>query len=87
MREELDASVRLDRLIPIHDHLCQVAMRQRVQAALAATSIPDIDHAEILASNAYGPLVAALRRAENQGMDLTGTLQRATIQGSLNRAG
>lgn len=86
MRDELEASVRLDRLIPIHDHLCQVAMRERVQAALASTSIPDIDHAQILASNAYGPLVAALRRAENQGMDLTDTLQRAVDQASLSRA-
>ncbi|WP_380043061.1 MobF family relaxase [Kribbella deserti] len=86
MRQELDNAVRLDRLIPIHDHLCQVAMAERVQAALATTSLPAIDHAQILASPAYGPLVAALRRAEHHGLDLAITLQKATRQGSLNRA-
>jgi conjugative relaxase-like TrwC/TraI family protein len=86
MRTELDNATRLDRLIPIHEYLCQVATGHKYQAALAGSSLDPADQAAVKASPAYGPLLAALRRAEALGLDGSATLHRAVDQSSLNNA-
>ncbi|TCN30658.1 conjugative relaxase-like TrwC/TraI family protein [Kribbella orskensis] len=86
MRTELDNATRLDCLIPLHEYLCQIATGNQYQAALESSSLDPPDQAAVKASAAYGPLLAALRRAETLGLDGTGTLHRAIDQSSLNNA-
>ncbi|GAA3537527.1 MobF family relaxase [Kribbella ginsengisoli] len=86
MRQELDNATRLDRLIPIHEHLCQLDARNRFAPAISASGLDRVDLAALEASTAYGPLVTALRRAETAGLDVTEVLQRAVQQSSLNNA-
>jgi hypothetical protein len=86
MRTELDNATRLDRLIPMHEYLCQIATGQRCQAALESSALDPVDQAAVKASTAYGPLLAALRRAEAVGLDGEATLHRAVNQSSLNNA-
>ena len=75
MRQELDNATRLDRLIPIHEHLCQLDAKKRYQPAIAASGLDPADQAAVQASPAYGPLIAALRRAENAGLNAPRTPQ------------
>ncbi|TCN27659.1 hypothetical protein EV644_110250 [Kribbella orskensis] len=86
MRTELDNATRLDRLIPMHEYLCQIATGHKYQAALESSSLDPADQAAVKASPAYGPLLAALRRAEALGLNGAATLHRAIDQSSLNNA-
>lgn len=86
MRTELNDATRLDRLVPMHEYLCQIATGQRYQAALERSQLDAIDQAAVQGSPAYGPLLAALRRAESLGLDGTAILHRAIEQSSLNDA-
>jgi hypothetical protein len=86
MREELDNATRLDRLVPIHEHLCQIAAAQRYETAIDSSGLDPADRAELQASSAYGPLLAALRRGEGAGLDVSQMLLRAVSQSSLNNA-
>ncbi|MEV0284106.1 MobF family relaxase [Kribbella sp. NPDC050820] len=86
MRQELDNATRLDHLIPIHEHLCQLDAKNRYQPALAASGLDPADQAAVQASPAYGPLIAELRRAENAGLNVTELLHRAVNQSALTKA-
>jgi conjugative relaxase-like TrwC/TraI family protein len=86
MRQELDNATRLDRLIPIHEHLCQLDARNRFAQAISASGLDRADLTALVASAAYGPLIAALRRAETVGLDITEVLRRTVHQSSLNNA-
>ena len=86
MRQELDNATRLDRLVPIHEHLSQIAARQRYHPAIATSGLDPADQAALEASPAYGPLIAALRRAEAANLDPAATLRRAVAQSSLHNA-
>ncbi|MFG1626206.1 MobF family relaxase [Kribbella sp. NPDC049227] len=84
--QELDNATRLDRLIPLHEHLCQLDARGRYGNALATTGLDPTAQAALKASPAYGPLVAALRRAEGVNLSPSATLRRAVSQSSMNSA-
>lgn len=86
MRQELDNATRLDRLIPIHEHLCQLDARNRFEHAISSSGLDTADLASLKASPAYGPLITALRRAETAGLDTTQILHRAVHQSSVNNA-
>lgn len=86
MRQELDNVARLDRLIPIHEHLCQLDARNRFAPAISASGLDRADLAALEASAACGPLITALRRAETAGLDVALVLSRAVHQSSLNNA-
>jgi conjugative relaxase-like TrwC/TraI family protein len=86
MREELDNATRLDRLVPIHEHLSQIAARQRYRPAITTCGLDPADQAAFQASPAYGPVIAALRRAESAGLAPTAVLRTAVTQSSLNNA-
>lgn len=86
MRTELENATRLDRLIPIHEYLCQIATGQRYQTILTGSALDETDQADIKASPAYGPLLAALRRAEAIGLNGEDTLRTAITQSSLTNA-
>jgi hypothetical protein len=86
MRQELDNAARLDRLIPIHEHLCQLDAKKRFQPAISASGLDPADQAALQASPAYGPLIAELRRAENAGLDITDLLHCAVNQSALTTA-
>ncbi|WP_432877430.1 MobF family relaxase [Kribbella sp. CA-245084] len=86
LRQELDNATRLDRLIPIHEHLCQLDARARYRAASASSGLSPSDQATLEASPAYGALVAELRRAESIGLDPSDVLHRAVNQSALNDA-
>lgn len=86
MRRELDNATRLDRLIPIHEHLCQIDARRRFASTIAASGLDRADLAALEASTAYGPLITALRRAETAGLDITEVLRRTVHQSSLTNA-
>jgi conjugative relaxase-like TrwC/TraI family protein len=86
MRQELDNATRLDRLVPIHEHLTQIAARQRYRPAITTSGLDPADQATLQASPAYGPLIAALRRAEAASLDPTTVLRQAVTQSSLNNA-
>ena len=86
MRQELDNSTRLDRLIPIHEHLCQLDAKKRYQPALAASGLDPADQAALQASPAYGPLIAELRRAENADLNVADVLHHAVNQSPLMNA-
>jgi conjugative relaxase-like TrwC/TraI family protein len=86
MRQELDNATRLDRLIPIHEHLTQIAARQRYRPAITTSGLDPADQAGLQASPAYGPLIAALRRTEAAGLNPAAILRQAVTQSSLNTA-
>jgi hypothetical protein len=86
MRQELDNATRLDRLISIHEHLCQLDAKNRYQPAIAASGLDPADQAALQASPAYGALIAELRRAENAGLNITDLLHRAVNQSALTSA-
>ncbi|MEV6267552.1 AAA family ATPase [Kribbella sp. NPDC051936] len=86
MRQELDNATRLDRLIPIHEHLCQLDAKNRYRPAITTSGLDPADQAALQASPAYGPLIAELRRAENAGLDATDVLHRAVGLSQLTTA-
>ncbi|NIK54658.1 conjugative relaxase-like TrwC/TraI family protein [Kribbella shirazensis] len=86
MRQELDNATRLDRLVPIHEHLCQLDAKKRYQPAIAASGLEPADQAALQASPAYGPLIAELRRAENARLNITDLLHHAVNQSPLTTA-
>lgn len=86
MRQELNNATRLDRLVPIHEHLCQLDAKKRYQPAIAASGLDPADQAALQASPAYGPLIAELRRAENAGLNFTDLLHQAINQSTLTTA-
>lgn len=83
MRDQLDAATRLDRLIPIHEHLNQIAAADRYRTTFTNCGIPS--HA-IAGSRAYGPLLAALRDAEARGLNPHALLHHAINRGTLHTA-
>jgi hypothetical protein len=86
MRQALDNSTRLDRLIPIHEHLCQLDAKQRYRAAATASGLTASDQAALEASPAYGAFVAELRRAEAIGLTAQDVLHRVVNQSALTDA-
>ncbi|WP_328522916.1 ATP-dependent DNA helicase [Kribbella sp. NBC_00359] len=86
MRTELDNASRLDRLIAIHEHLCQVDARERYRPAITNSGLDPIDQAALQSSPALGPLITALRRAEHLGLDVPSTLHQIVNQSSLTNA-
>ncbi|WP_432887800.1 MobF family relaxase [Kribbella sp. CA-245084] len=86
MRTELDNATRLDRLIPIHEHLCQLDARERYRPAITNSGLDPIDQAALQSSPAFGPLITALRRAEHLGLDVPTTLHQIVNQSSLTNA-
>ncbi|WUV28603.1 relaxase domain-containing protein [Kribbella sp. NBC_01484] len=86
MREQLDDAARLDRLVPIHEHLSQLEARERYRPAIANSGLDPVDQAALQSSPAFGPVIAALRRAEHLGLDVPSTLQEAVSQSSLSTA-
>ncbi|HEY3558873.1 MAG TPA: MobF family relaxase [Kribbella sp.] len=86
MRRELDNASRLDRLIPIYEHLCQLDSRNRYRAAIASSGLTNTDQATLKTSRAYGALVAELRRAEATGLKAPEVLRRAVAQAPLDDA-
>jgi hypothetical protein len=67
LRALQDEATSLAQLAPIHETLVQAAQRQRWTAVIAASDLTSKQTEQVLASPAYGPLVAALRRAEHDG--------------------
>ncbi|MGZ0149003.1 ATP-dependent DNA helicase [Kribbella sp. WER1] len=86
MRQELDNATRLDRLVAIHEHLCQLDAKKRYKQAIGASGLDPADQAALQASPAYGPLMAELRRAENASINVTEVLHRAVNQSPLTNA-
>ncbi|MGY4769773.1 ATP-dependent DNA helicase (plasmid) [Kribbella sp. CWNU-51] len=86
MRQELDNATRLDRLVPLHNHLCQLDARTRYREAIATSGLDATDQVALQASTAYGALVAELRRAEDANLDLPNLLHQAVSQSSLTDA-
>ncbi|GAB3930384.1 hypothetical protein GCM10029976_032100 [Kribbella albertanoniae] len=86
MRQELDNATRLDRLVPIHEHLCQLDARTRYAGAIATSGLDSADQAALQASAAYGALTAALRRAESVGFNVADFLRMAVNQAPLTDA-
>ncbi|MEU0094855.1 MobF family relaxase [Kribbella sp. NPDC006257] len=83
MRDELDKATRLDRLVPIHEHLCQLDARTRYQPAIANSGLDPADQAALQSSPAYGPFIAELRRAESAGLNLPDLITKAVNQSPL----
>ncbi|TCC48044.1 conjugal transfer protein [Kribbella pittospori] len=86
LRRELDNATRLDRLVPIHEHLCQLDAKKRYRQAIGASGLDPADQAAVRASAAYGALIAELRRAENASINVTEVLHRAVNQSPLTNA-
>jgi conjugative relaxase-like TrwC/TraI family protein len=86
MRQELDNATRLDRLVPIHEHLCQLDARTRYHQAITASGLDPADQAAVEASPAYGALIAALRRAESANLNIPQLLHQAVTQAPLTNA-
>ncbi|WUK77210.1 relaxase domain-containing protein [Kribbella sp. NBC_00359] len=86
MRTEIDDGTRLNRLVPIHEHLCQLDARERYRPAIANSGLDPVDQAALQSSLAFGPLITALRRAEHLGLDVPTTLRQAVTQSSLTNA-
>ncbi|MEV6273349.1 MobF family relaxase [Kribbella sp. NPDC051936] len=86
MREELDNAMRLDRLVPMHEYLCQLEARTRYRPAVAACGLDPADQAALQASAAFGALVAELRRAESIQLSVADVLHRAVMQSSVSDA-
>jgi conjugative relaxase-like TrwC/TraI family protein len=80
MRQELDNATRLDRLIPIHQHLCQLDAKKRYRPAISVSGLDPADQAALQASPAYGAFIAQLRRAESACIDVPQLLRRAVDQ-------
>ena len=83
MRDELDKATRLDRLVPIHEHLCQLDARTRYQPAITNSGLDPADQAALQSSPAYGPFIAELRRAESAGLNVPDLITRAVHQSPL----
>ena len=83
MREELENATRLSRLVPMHDHLSQLAAADRFRPLFDAF---DLDDATLSSSPSYGPLLAALRLAEAQGVAPADILTAAVDMASLRTA-
>jgi len=62
-----DEATSLAQLAPIHETLVQQAQRQHWATVIARCGLTNEQTEWVLASSAYGPLVAALRRAEHDG--------------------
>ena len=77
MRQQLDNATGLDRLVPIHEHLCQLDARKRYESAITTSGLDPTDQAALQGSPAYGGLVAQLRRAEYADIDVPELLRRA----------
>jgi hypothetical protein len=86
MRKELDDAARLDRLVPIHEYLCQLEARTRYRSAIAASGLDPSDQAAVQASPVYGALIAELRRAESVNLSVADLLHRAVTQADLTAA-
>jgi hypothetical protein len=86
MQAELDNATNLSQLVPIHEHLCQIAAGQRYRATIDTSTVDPSARAELRASPAYGPLLAALRRAEAAGLDPNTTFHKAVNQATLDNA-
>ncbi|MEV0792643.1 MobF family relaxase [Kribbella sp. NPDC050459] len=86
MRKKLDDATRLDRLIPIHEHLCQQDARERYRPAISNSGLDAIDQAALQSSPAFGPLITALRRTEHLGLAVPTTVRQAVAQSSLTDA-
>jgi conjugative relaxase-like TrwC/TraI family protein len=86
MRTQLDNATRLDRLVPIHEHLCQLDARERYRPAITNSGLDPIDQAALQSSPAFGPLITALREAEHLGFDVRTTLHQIVNQSSLTNA-
>ena len=83
MRSELDNATRLDRLVPIYEHLCQMAAHHKYRRALENSGLDTSDSSAVRASTAYGPLLASLRRAESIDLEPSAVLRQAVGHGSL----
>ncbi|WP_329000891.1 relaxase domain-containing protein [Kribbella sp. NBC_00709] len=86
LRQELDKATRLDRLVPIHEHLCQLDARTRYQQAIAASGLDTTDQAALQASPAYGAVIAELRRAEGAELSVPQIVRQAVAQSSMATA-
>jgi conjugative relaxase-like TrwC/TraI family protein len=86
MQSELDNATNLRQLVPIHEHLCQIAAGQRYRATIDTSALDPSARAELRASAAYGPLLAALRRAEAAGLAPDDTFHKAVNQAALDNA-
>ncbi len=67
LRALQDDATSLAQLAPMHETLVQTAQRQRWASVIAGSGLTVAQLARVEASPAYGPLVAALRRAEYDG--------------------
>ncbi|MGW6278438.1 MobF family relaxase [Kribbella sp. NPDC055071] len=83
LRQQLDNATRLDRLVPLHEHLCQLDARTRYRQAFDTCGLDPTNQAALEASPAYGALIAELRRAENANLNLPDLLRRAVTQSPL----
>jgi len=86
MRQELDNATRLDRLVPIHEHLCQLDAHTRYHQAITTSGLDPTDQAALQASPAYGALITALRRAESANLNIPQLLHQAVNQAPLTNA-
>lgn len=86
MRRELDDATRLDRLVPMHEYLCQLEARTRYRSAIACSGLETADVASLHASPAYGALVAELRCGESVNLSVSDLLSHAVKQSHLTNA-
>ncbi len=74
VRALYDDAASLAQLAPIHETLVQQAQRQHWATVIASCGFTAEQGEQVLTSPAYGPLVAALRRAEHDGHPMHRTL-------------
>jgi hypothetical protein len=86
LRQELDNATRLNRLVPIYDHLCQLDARTRYREAITTSGLDPIDQAALQASPAYGALIAEFRQAESAELNIPSLLRQAVNQSPLTNA-
>ena len=67
LRALQEGATSLAQLAPMHETLVQTAQRQRWARVIAGSGMTDDQVRQVEASPGYGPLVAALRRAEHDG--------------------
>jgi conjugative relaxase-like TrwC/TraI family protein len=67
LRDLQDEATSLAQLAPIHETLVQQAQHHHWAAVIAGSRLTAEQAEQVLTSPAYGPLVAALRRAEHDG--------------------
>ena len=67
LRALQDSATSLAQLAPMHETLVQTAQRRRWAPVIAGSGLTADQLITVEASPAYGPLVAALRRAEHDG--------------------